>query len=787
MGWFKRIFLTFMGLVLAGIAGLYVVIVTADPARLSSQASTELSKLLGEEVTIAGAASVRIWPLPGLHTGEVSSATLLSGGGTAILIPDPLASLAGEDRLWGVVLVRSRLSMAPDTAQTLIRRLAAQKGSDGLGFLAMLAGQLEIGSRAGQTPISRVSAILVPGRSLGLELSGDWQGRAVSMTALAENAKGMFTANGAKITLLAKAGDDMLSYSGMFGQDAKTDQLTAHGIGAVSLHHAKPIADALGLEMPGLLARLMHLEGTLQTRARDSDLLIKLNAGGVVDDRTLSFQVRLEGGADWRETGPDTMSVVSRGGGMFSAYLDGTFSAARKMKGKLSISVLDLPRLQKWLGLLPDTRLLDATRATFAADIRLNDDGFEITNGELQSGEQIVATSLKAVRGDPASLTGQLAFQNLDLSALHQAGYDRLRLILSELETAGVDLAIEIESASTVLEGIKLGAMKLGLAHRDGTALFEIGRLEIMNGLINGRVELATRGPAHATGQIALAEIDAQAASKFFGLGLVSGAAAGAAGFTIPDLTRQADGQSKIDGTFTILDGGLVLPDTALGPTTFRSANLNLTLADGRVRIEELSLRSDGAPITGHLDVTLADKSLEGRLQDAKGTTVELGGTMSAPIAKTVSVGNGKVDIAEAPPNSATAPATPRATGPLPASSEPETADTGPATTTPDTDAAPDSDTASVEPESAPELPTQVWSETRAATLAAASAVIAAVRESVTEPSDADAAPSTDGDTETETETETGTTADTGTDAAPSDERTAEIDPRIPIPVPAPR
>ena len=121
-----------------------------------------------------------------------------------------------------------------------------------------------------------------------------------------------------------------------------------------------------------------------------------------------------------------------------------------------------MPRLQQWLGILPKTRLLDATRATVAADIRLDDDGFEISNGTLQAGEESVATAFKVVRGDPAFLTGQISFQNLDLTALHQAGYDRLRLILNELESAGVDLAVSIESASTKLQDLTLGAMQLG-------------------------------------------------------------------------------------------------------------------------------------------------------------------------------------------------------------------------------------------------------------------------------------------------------------------------------------
>ena len=59
-------------------------------------------------------------------------------------------------------------------------------------------------------------------------MSGDWQGRAVKMTALAENAKALFTAAGANVTLLAKVGDDTLSYGGALGRDAKTDHVTAY-------------------------------------------------------------------------------------------------------------------------------------------------------------------------------------------------------------------------------------------------------------------------------------------------------------------------------------------------------------------------------------------------------------------------------------------------------------------------------------------------------------------------------------------------------------------------------
>ena len=320
-----------------------------------------------------------------------------------------------------------------------------------------------------------------------------------------------------------------------------------------------------------------------------------------------------------------------------------------------------------------------------------------------------------------------------------------------------------------------------------------------MDGLINGRVELATRGPARTTGQIALAEVDAQAAAKFFGLGMVKGAVAGRAGFTIPDLSGQAVGQSKIDGKLTVLDGALLLPESALGPTNFRSANLSLILSDGRIHIEDLALRKDGAAITGRLGVSLADSTLEGRLQDAKGTTVELGGTMSAPFAKTILIGTKEIDVAVAKTEPKVEPTTPRATEETPRTATPEPATDGSTATVAEPDNTADAAAESVEPVKEVALPTQNWSETRAETLAAASAIIAAIAEREAAANEADAARRANGanasttssattttTTANETTTETATEADT-TSPDTSDERTAEIDPRFPIPIPAPR
>jgi len=581
MRWAGRgIFAIFLLAILAG-AALGGLILSQDPNAIALRAAQAIERQTGAKVQMQGEAGWAFRPLPVVETGPLRAATRDG----AIRLTAETAAL-GLDYLG---LLRGRVGPGTVTLDDVsgVIDAAALPAPDVLGHaalphnLTLRRAALRLDGLPGgpETIAIEIARLHLsgPDAALSLALTGTWRERRAALDLTLETPGALAAGRAAVLSLEITQGDDRFAYSGWLRRDAGRGVPQAEGRIDMALADLAGTLAWLGADIA--VPPVARLEATADIVAVPARLWLDLRATGDVRETTVSATLRLSAGRGWAEVGAADVELVSRAGGLYSAYLGGTLTDEAAFQGKLEAAVLDLPALSAWLSGRPPPAWAEWQRLSVQGDVAAAPGRVALGPVRAALDEAVVTGDLTATFAGPATeiVVPRLVTGLGDLSAellLQPGGRIAGRLRGTEIDLAALSAAVGAPGYAGALSG-------------------EV-RFVLPDGLADLADALTLEGPISVFGgALPIADL----------LGLADGTAAG--------------GEA----------------------TAFRTLTGTLTAANGRARLGDVRLGLDGRAFDGLAEVDLATGTLSARLvprpADDAVRGVLIGGTLGRPTART--------------------------------------------------------------------------------------------------------------------------------------------------------
>lgn len=672
----RRLIAAILALAALGVLGTVAALYLVPRETVLATAFERLEQTAGLNVELQGRAEPVLWPIPGWQLGAVrlnradTGQTLLTAE-QALLTINPRGLLHGTLNVGALWLDDATLDVTRNGDGLDLPGFPAD--APRVGYLRLRNATLTLRDAGGAEPErfeADFAALDYAGRKepLGIAVSGQWRGRQVDGRATFTTPDRAIRGDWVFAEIDTSIDADTLRFQGRFRPDF-TDPIPIL-TGNIEAEIANP-AGALSwlAELPPdptlVQLRDVTAEGRIETVP--DRLLLRLNTAGSWRDTRVSLDASLRGGAAWRDTGTGTLSAVSRAGGLYSTYLEGSFAREQGVSGDLSLSVLDVPGMTA-AGMLPEALPTgDARTASLKGRLSATTDGIALADAALRLDQRNYAGDAALdLRGERPVISLGTDLDRLDLDPWLEPVLTGTRPLVQIQSGLDADLVLELTADQMHLRGVETGPASFAFTTGPDALSLDLRRLDLFGGTVAGTLE-SRPGERRIAGQLNGAEISLDRALPPFGLSGMSGILSGTATGEIPVnlLERSLHGIAG-EAELQLFQGRIDdvdLSRATAGPgqaTPFSRLDLTLNAADREISAEAIRLTTGAGSLTGQGTVDLQSRIIGFSLaREAPATgSVTLAGTLDLPeIRTTAGPAAAAAPTQPAPPEQAPDPA----------------------------------------------------------------------------------------------------------------------------------
>lgn len=601
MVWLRRIsgLLIAAAVVLGVAAGAVYAIV--DPARLVQDAADRLDRTAGLKVTSGVEARWTLSPWPGIRIEDVT----IRGHGldlaarSAIASPDPVALLNGTVRAGRLTLQGADIRLdgatrpLPNLPELDVHLLDTTLTFAGAKDAAVIDLDARITLSGNRGPFSAQG-------------TGTWKGVATSFRLNIDDPARANAAEAVKVGLSITAPLMSIEYDGTAALPGPRPWPLADGRLTLRADDPAAAAEWLGLDAVqahGLIA--LDLEGRLEI-APDR-LRTTLRATADRRGRTIGGELKFRADAGWMDSSRIGLSAVSRAGGLYSAYFDGTVVPAGTVEGRVKMSVLSVPKMLDWLDVPQIAPIRTVSRLNLAGALDLSPRTIDLRDADIQLDDQALVLSLGFDdRADPL-VTASVMASGLDLPADPAQWVTLLSGWPDDVETR-----LELDLTDITLGRMDVARAGLTVTRKGQSGTAALRRVDVFDGTVAGEMTLTAEGPApEASATLNGADLDLGQLAKLAGWPGALGSAGGQIRVSLLDPMATAWAERlKMTGEISVFRGALPIGDLAHalkgGPDTGQTAFASLTA----------KLASEGGLLTADpATLDLGDRVLSGKMQ----------------------------------------------------------------------------------------------------------------------------------------------------------------------------
>ncbi|MEM9058834.1 MAG: hypothetical protein AAGD13_00095 [Pseudomonadota bacterium] len=449
-----------------------------------------------------------------------------------------------------------------------------------------------------------------------VRVAGNWRDRrliaAVKLTSASRIARGDWTYVDGSVSLDNETAEfqGRLLPTGLTTAPQIAGNLTAkigNPAGLISWWRGSPADPTL------INLREVELQSRIETL--DDRLLARTQWSGSFHTTPVSLELTLTGGDGWRETGAGTLEGISRSGGLYSAYFDGSVVEGQGISGDMTLSVLDVQRIFD-VGLLPGSyRFTTAKRGSLRGRLSASLDGFGISDAKLGLGDRVLeGDAALDLRPDRPVISLSTEVQSLPvLETIDAWGAQRsvLNRALAEIEG---DLVVEVSAERSDFGAFEGGRTIATVKRSAFGSVAEINRLDLFGGTLAGEIRSSARDEMleiDATG----AEIDAERLLGHMGLTGLTGTLGGSLELTASGRVDDPEWETALgSGSMTVTQGEIALAGGAVDTTLTRSetvffalADIDIAIADGEIVANRIDLSGPSESVVDPIEIVVRD------------------------------------------------------------------------------------------------------------------------------------------------------------------------------------
>jgi AsmA protein len=631
----KYLFAFVVLVVIAATAAVFLI----PREQIVALAADQVREATGRELTLSGDLSPSFWPVLGVRTGPVrlsnaewgEAADMVSAGAAEIGV-ELMPLLSGEVKVTTLRLVDPVVALEIDrdgrenwvfkepagreTSQAASGSEARELPKISLPEAVITNGLISFtDARSGQrielSALDLTAGLASIDSPLTLKGSGIWNGERAEFEAFIDTPAAAMEGGKATARIALNSKPASLAFDGDLQAPAGAALPLVNGkVSADVPNPTKALAWATGGGAPAGLADVgaVKLDGTVSATDAALDLAARGSAG--YKGRTVSFDLKADGGAGWLDRQAFTVAASARSEGMFEASFSGPVAAGDRpsAEGPLTLRIADLRALAQWAGGAAldapagtlESASLDARLAMSGGD-RIALSGLDLTLDQTR----MTGDAGVDLGGARPMVTARLESGPIDLSPFMApggggggsgsggagGGWSTEPLDLSALRAVDADVAIRAEAVD--LGEIKIGRSDIAATLRNGRLDMTISRVDAYGGGISGTLALIAGEEAQLSTDMTVSAVQLRPL-----LNAVAGfdSLEGLGNFRI-----RLDGRGRsMDALMKSLDGqgALDLSDGAILGLNLAELVRNFTGQAGGAQ------KTDFSSVTGSFDVT---------------------------------------------------------------------------------------------------------------------------------------------------------------------------------------